>query len=127
VSARVEAAGQGWATRNGCRLAGKVAENGLGNVLRQVNVNVDLQQDRGIDQIEVPPNQFGKRVFRPSLGIAAKQITIARHSKAEDGSRRRLASGINRTLKAGEFHIKTRRFDWPAFLRALGNWGKTRG
>jgi hypothetical protein len=44
-----------------------------------VRVAVDLPQRGGIDQVDVPPHQFGKGILGFGHGIAAEQFTIGRH------------------------------------------------
>ena len=48
-------------------------ENGLGHVLCQVRIT-DHSQRSGIDQIHVPPSQFGKGVFRALFQVSPQQL-----------------------------------------------------
>ena len=61
------------------RLAREVGENGLGHILRQVRVAVDLPQRRGINEVEMPPHQFSKGFLGFGSGVAAEQFGIGRH------------------------------------------------
>ena len=79
MRAGVKPAGQDARRASGRGLAREVGENRLGHVLRQVRVAVDLPQRRGIDQVDVPPHQFGKGLFGFGPGVAAEQFGIGRH------------------------------------------------
>lgn len=60
-------------------LPGEIGENSLGHVLRQVCIAADLAQGRGVDQIEMPPHQFGEGVLRVCGGVAAEEGGVVQH------------------------------------------------
>ena len=51
------------AARERTGLAREVGENGLRHVLRQMRVAADLPERGGIDEIDVPPDEFGEGVL----------------------------------------------------------------
>jgi hypothetical protein len=61
--AGMEPAGESGAGHERGRFAGHVAENGLGDILGQVLVATHLPERGGIDQVDVPPNEFSESVL----------------------------------------------------------------
>lgn len=53
----------------------------LGDIFRQMPVTTDAPQRRRIHRIDMPPDQFGKRVPGPSLSVTAKQRSIVQHDR----------------------------------------------
>ena len=70
------------------RLARQRHEHPLGHVLRQVRIT-HHPHGGGIDQVNVPAHQFGKRRFRPVLGVVPQKLLIGQAHSSQDGSRRR--------------------------------------
>ena len=69
MRAGVKPAGQRFAARERTGLAREVGEDGLRHILRQMRVAVDLPQRGGIDEIDVPADQFGEGVFGMGSGV----------------------------------------------------------
>ena len=61
------------------RLPGHFRENLLGDILGGMHVAVYQPQGGGIDQVHMPPGQFGEGGLRPVGGIAAYQFGIFSH------------------------------------------------
>jgi hypothetical protein len=61
------------------RLPGDLREDLLGHILSGVNVAVHQPQGCGINQIYMPPGQFGKGSLRPLRGIPAEQLGVFVH------------------------------------------------
>jgi hypothetical protein len=62
-----------------------------------MRVAVELPQRRRIDEIDVPPHQFGEGVLGMGLGIAVEQFVVGCHAQSIYSTRR----SENRTRKIG--------------------------
>jgi hypothetical protein len=77
-------------------------EHGLGDVLREVRV-ANHPQRSGVDQVDVPPREFGKGGLGPLSGVITQEVAIGRAVHSQNSNRRRK----NRTGKADrEFNVK---------------------
>jgi hypothetical protein len=94
VRAGVKPAGESLAANETCRLARKVRENQLRHVLCQVRVAIQLPQRRRINEVEMPPHQFGEGIFGIGFRVAAQQFTIRCHFQPIAPGRAKTAQGI---------------------------------
>jgi hypothetical protein len=51
----------------------------LSHIVREVRVTVDLSERSRIDQIDMPPDEFGKGVLAICRGVAVEQFAIGCH------------------------------------------------
>ncbi len=96
MSAGIKPADQGFAFRQGRGLAREIREDRLRHILREMRVAIHLPQRRRIDQVHVPPHQFGKGILRICFGIPAKQFTIGCHSRSIAPGRAETGQGNDR-------------------------------
>ena len=49
------------------------------DIVSEMGIAADLSERGGIDEIDMPFDQFGECYFRPSPGVFAKQFIISLH------------------------------------------------
>jgi hypothetical protein len=72
----IKPAGQHRMPRQPCRLPRERHEYLLRDILREVGVAADAPQRRGVNAVEMPPHQFGKRLLVSLLCITTEQRGI---------------------------------------------------
>jgi hypothetical protein len=80
----MEPAGEGTLGTQQTGFARKIQENCLRYVSGQPGVSCDLANRNGINEVNVPPNQFGKRVFRTLVNPGAEQFDGVIHRFAHN-------------------------------------------
>lgn len=71
----MEPAGEDGTMREPCGVLGEGHKDALGDVLGQMCI-ADHAQGRGIDQVDVPPHQFGERGFGTRAGEITQELLI---------------------------------------------------
>ena len=72
MRARIKPSAQNRSARKRCRFAGQIREHALVDVLRQVCIAIDPPQRCRIHQVQMPPHQFAKRLFRTRIRIRSQ-------------------------------------------------------
>src|SRR5882757_8179834 len=85
------------------RLAGQRGENQLGHVGGRMGIAREPAQRSGVNQRQMPLNQFGKGALGFLLGIAADQFSVFGHGVSHYGRRQ----DENRTKKMPSNHHGT--------------------
>jgi hypothetical protein len=73
----MQPSGQDNAVRQGRRLARQVDKHGLGHVLGQVVIAVNQPERRGVNQTNVPPDQFAESFVGAISHILLQQLFVA--------------------------------------------------
>lgn len=79
-------------------------KNNLRHIVREVRITTDLPERCGINQINMPPHNFGKCILGICRGIAPEQFAMGRHIQIykthQNRKRTRKLDNLIRRLKA---------------------------
>lgn len=97
ISTGIEPAAEVGAAGERRGFAREIDEDALGGIMGQVSIAGNLAESDGINEIDVPADQFGEGFFGTSLGVVAKQFVVRLHSHFIAPAGRK-----NRTIKLSE-------------------------